>query len=627
MTSLHPDTACCRTLTLPGGWQLKGDPARVPGYFADDPKAKLIYRLDASSEDVLIGLELEEDEGRAAEVCPRHFAVALSSGGVTEASEDRWQRARPIVKTEGFWNSGDSHLFRKDRTFLGRVPKDAGLPSTSDLSPDSRFLLSWGRDGSFAHGSVSSVRPGDLRLTIYGTGSGKALASASGQFSRDGAELLGGGTWISDRHLIFASRPDRSELILCDLGAYSPAGKPVIPLVPDQPELMAFDASPLETWSYRRHGNNEQAPPVVTAIGLLPAGQWDLQWRATNAEGRDKVVLVERSGPGFRSFDYPISFRLGGGSYRIGDAVFLQHDGSGRVRFPGVQFETPVFRPEGSNPDGSPNHARWRREPSHVPEHKSSLIVELRISGKAVSTKDGATRIYTVDCIAGETPPPTVGFTTIWDAPGQTILAKPDTGPCTMNATKLYVTDTERIQEGRYMLSVEARAGQGVFGEAMEIMLYGPGGTFVGLEGQQQPAKPQPEAVPLPVAVVPYWGSGSQQRFSFVALRPDGGGEIATIEARIAWLPEASAGCRFRFDTVHGGVSLLDDSGKPAGPAGNGFCLVTSPGMERDGDSVTVSALVEFKSGAPGPRGVYVRVADRAGFASPLELLGAWKVR
>ena len=100
---LRPETSCCRTLSLPGGWRLPADPARAPGYFADDPSARLIYRLDPFSGEIVIGLELPEADQRRAEACPRYFAVSLRSGEVAQVSTERWERARSIAIPFGFW--------------------------------------------------------------------------------------------------------------------------------------------------------------------------------------------------------------------------------------------------------------------------------------------------------------------------------------------------------------------------------------------------------------------------------------------------------------------------------------------------------------------------------------------
>jgi len=491
---LRPETSCCRTLSLPGGWRLPADPARAPGYFADDPSARLIYRLDPFSGEIVIGLELPEVEQRRAEACPRHFAVSLRSGEVAQVSTERWERARPIAIPFGFWTGSQTRPDGDTRSFLRRFSPGADQDARASLSPDSRFVLVRSRTGRGAITEMGEDRRGQILLDVYATGM-KQVASARGEYVKaEPYPLLPGEAWISDRHLIFPSRPDHSELILCDLSASSPAGNPVIPVVSERPELLAFDPGPAESWS-----RASTAFPLLTAVALVPEGEWQFQWRATNPAGRSSVVLVPGAAGkvGFARFETPIPGNdLRDGPYRIDNAAFLSGSSSARVAVPGVNFLTPEYRyPRGDETER-------------------------------------------------ESAPPA----------GRTLA-------------------------------------------------------------------------PVPLAAVPYWGRGSGGRFSFLALRREGGAEIAAVDVRLSWLPEAGDGCAFRFDTAEGGVRLLDLSGEPAPQIENGFCRVSSPKIERDGNTVTVSAQLEFKPALAGARGVFVRVVDRSGLASPFELLGAREVR
>ena len=492
---LRPETSCCRTIGLPGGWRLPADPARAPGYFADDPSARLIYRLDPFSGEIVIGLELPEADQRRAEACPRYFAVSLRSGEVAQVSTERWERARPIAIPFGFWTGSQTHPDGDTRSFLRRFSPSADEDSRASISPDSRFVLVRSRTGRGAITEMGDDRRGEILLDVFAAGSGKQVASARGEYVKaEPFPLLTGEAWISDRHLIFPSRPDHSELILCDLSASSPAGNPVIPVVSERPELLAFDPGPAESWS-----RASTAFPLLTAVALVPEGEWQFQWRATNPAGRSSVVLVPGAAGkvGFARFETPIPGNdLRDGPYRIDNAAFLAGSSTTRVAIPGVNFLTPEYRYPRSD-------------------------------------------------------------------------------------------DTERESAP-------------------------PAGRTL---------------APVPLAAVPYWGRGSGGRFSFLALRREGGAEIAAVDVRLSWLPEAGDGCAFRFDTAEGGVRLLDLSGEPAPQIENGFCRVSSPKIERDGNTVTVSAQLEFKPALAGPRGVFVRVVDRSGLASPFELLGAREVR
>ena len=547
------------------------------------------------------GRDLSNND-QAAEECSRHFAISLGAGKVVEITADQWNRGRPFAAPSGIWY-GNPRAYSEIEPLVRRIaasvtersPFAASVsPERRNLSPDRRFVVLSTIAGPAVAKGIDYEGHSEILVDVHDGASGKRVASLRGQFLRvDPGPLLNGGTWISDRHLILPALVDNSELTLCDLSRESDAADPVMP-VAEQPMLFAFDTGSDESWT---HAGNTF--PGLTALALVPAAEWwNLQWRATNPAGKSHVMLTPGSMPGgFLWFQTPIpGNELRDGPYQIDAFAFLELHSNRRVALTAAGFLTPVY--QYPRPDYAAMQASWdrfdrmqRRRPSRVPTEKPQMGMELEFAG---SVKEGAATVYTVDCLTKERPVPTEGFATTWELQGAELVVKPDVGLCVKGATKLYFTPPPNPPPGDYEIKIEALAGNWSWSTSQSFVVDDPARAAEAKPRQMVPIQvASPSTTPIPLAVVPYWGRGMKQRFSFVAVKA--GPEIAAMEVRIAFASKGDEPCSFRFDRVGTGVTLKSESGHQASVMENAYCRVSAPEIQVEGDSVRVSASVEFK--------------------------------
>jgi len=145
------------------------------------------------------------------------------------------------------------------------------------------------------------------------------------------------------------------------------------------------------------------------------------------------------------------------------------------------------------------------------------------------------------------------------------------------------------------------------------------------------------ELPPEPVAVAPYLGSGSTQRFTFVLSDINGNNDIDKAEVLIQFGRTNVDACLLRMDRASNVIRLVDDAGdgfagvlqldRPGASIRNRQCTVSGVTLRADShDSIRLTATVAFANSFTGRRNIYARVEDKAGQASPLRWLGSWFV-
>ena len=143
------------------------------------------------------------------------------------------------------------------------------------------------------------------------------------------------------------------------------------------------------------------------------------------------------------------------------------------------------------------------------------------------------------------------------------------------------------------------------------------------------------EQAPEPIAVKPYLGSGSRQRFDFAFSDINGNGDIQTAEVLIQFGRDEANACAISLDR---NAALIRLPGAPGdaeartlrvGSQGaavrNGQCKVSDAVVTTESrDALHLTINVEFDRSFKGRRNIYARAQDKAGQRSSWKWLGSW---
>jgi hypothetical protein len=133
---------------------------------------------------------------------------------------------------------------------------------------------------------------------------------------------------------------------------------------------------------------------------------------------------------------------------------------------------------------------------------------------------------------------------------------------------------------------------------------------------------------PVPIAAIPYSGSGDRQTFSFTFADPNGAADLEKIEAIIALDPGNEQACHLIVDRRASLVSLEGGSSVPLRtrkPVASPLCEASNVHIaEKRGRMLRLSADVRFTPAFSGRRNIFLKSSDKSGLESDWLWAGTW---